>query len=124
MSKHKNYGGYFKSNQKEEVVNEPVQETVEEVQAVEETQEERHCEAPAEEQKEEDLELNRCIIAKVSGAKRVNMRLDASTEAPVLTVLSEGEEVRILEKSSDGTWARIQYNDKCGFMMSQFLKEI
>lgn len=123
MSKNKNYGGYFKSNKKEEEVNELiVKPQTEEIHAAEETQEERHCEAPAEEQEVEDIRVAK--QAKVSGAKRVNMRCDTSTDAPVLTVLSEGEVVRIVEKSSDGVWSRIQYNDKYGFMMSQFLKEI
>lgn len=126
MSKGNNYQKYYNRHKNEEAVNEPiVKPQTEEVHAAEETaevpQEERHCEASAEEQKMEEFKPK---TATVIGAKRVNMRCDASKDAPVLTVLSEGKEVRIVEKSSDGVWSRIQCNGKYGFMMSQFLKEI
>ena len=62
--------------------------------------------------------------AIVINAKRVNMRMDISKDAPVKKVLSSGTEVAILEKSTDGVWSKIKHGSDVGFMMSQYLKEI
>ena len=62
--------------------------------------------------------------AIVVNAKRVNMRMDVSKDAPVKKVLSQGTEVAILEKSTNGVWSKIKHDSDVGFMMSQYLKEI
>ena len=121
MSKHKNYGGYFKPK-KEEPINE-LNTSPEEVQTTEEA-----VETPQEDPEikalEKEVEAPGPILAKVVNAKRVNMRADITKVAPIITTLSEGEEVEILEYSSDKNWAKIEYKSNTGFMMSQFLKEI
>lgn len=121
MSKNKNYGNYYKKPQVEEPVNET---PVEEVQAVEETAAAPIEEAPVEEEKVEEVSEPKIKYAIVTGAKKVNMRENASTEAKVLTVLNMGTKVEFLESiyGPGKAWAKIRYNGREGYMMAQFLR--
>lgn len=64
--------------------------------------------------------------AKVTGAKLVNMRENPNKESNVIDKLKEGTIVEVGESKllANSTWTHIKYNEKTGFMMSQFLKEI
>lgn len=122
MSKNKDYRKFYNKPKKEETVNESiVKPQTKEIHAAEETQEERYCEAPAEEQEVEELKIRK---AKVVGAARVNVRQHPGKDAKVLTVLSENAEVEMLNNSNPG-WNKVKTpSGAIGYMMSQFLKEI
>lgn len=128
MSKNKNYGNYFKKPK----VEEPVKDDREEIPAVEEptkapVEEEKVEEAPTEEVIERDLEQEvGKTYAIVTGAKKVNMRENASTEAKVLIVLSMGTKVEFLDYvyGPGKAWAKIRYNGREGYMMEQYLKHV
>lgn len=122
MSKNRNYGNYYKNPLKEE----PKEEIREEAVEVEEV----HTEEPTPEPEPVAFETEvtpKAVIQKtlavVTGAKSVNLRADASKEAPIITAIPEKTAVKILEKSNQN-WYRIEVNDKIGFMMSKYLKEI
>lgn len=123
MSKNKNYGNYYKKPQVEEPVNET---PVEEVQAVEETAAAPIEGAPVEEEKVEEVSEPKIKYAIVTGAKKVNMRENASTEAKVLIVLSMGTKVEFLDYvyGPGKAWAKIRYNGREGYMMEQYLKHV
>lgn len=123
MSKNKNYGNYYKKPQVEEPINET---PVEEVQATEETAAAPIEKASVEEEKVEEVSEPKIKYAIVAGAKKVNMRENASTEAKVLIVLGMGTKVEFLESiyGSGKAWAKIRYNDREGYMMEQYLKHV
>ena len=117
MSKNKNYGNYYKNplveKPKEEIKEEPVE-----------------AEEPTPEQEQVAIETEvtpKAVIQKtlavVTGAKRVNLRAGIGKEAPIITAIPEKTTVKILEKSNPN-WYHIEVNDKRGFMMSKYLKEI
>lgn len=126
MSKNKCYNNFYKKPHQEEPVNEaPVEEvqTTEEIKAEAPVEEEKVEEAPTKEVIERDLEQEvGKTYAIVSGAKKVNMRENPNIEAKVLTVLSMGTKVELIDEI--GNWAEIKYNDEDGFMMKQFLKHV
>lgn len=117
MSKNKNYRNYYKNPLIEEPKEEIKEESVE-------------TEEPTSDQEQVAIETEvtpKAVIQKtlavVTGAKRVNLRTDMSKEAPIITSIPEKTAVMILEKSNPN-WYHIEVNDKKGFMMSKFLKEI
>lgn len=113
MSKNKNYTEYYKKPTSEEVkADEPVQE-VEEVTS-EEIQE-------AEEVKEEKPEViyRKAIVAN---ANKVNFRVQPNKDAKILAVLPAGANVRIIEHGLE--WTEIEFDNKTGYMMTKFLKEV
>lgn len=121
MSKNKDYRKFYNKPKKEETVNEPVQEEIKEVQAVEETAEIPQEETPVEEQKVEEPAIRK---AKVIGATRVNVRKFGSKDADVITVMSANAEVELLDSNYSG-WEKVKTpSGAIGYMMSQFLKEI
>lgn len=122
MSKNKNYGSYYKNP----LIEKPKEEIKEEAVEVEEV----HTEEPTSEPEQVAIETEvtpKAVIQKtlavVTGAKRVNLRADIGKEAPIITAIPEKTAVKILEKSNPN-WYHIEVNDKRGFMMSKFLKEI
>lgn len=130
MSKNKGYNNFYKKPHQEEPVNEaPVEEvqTTEEIKAEAPVEEEKVEEAPTEEAIERDLEQEvDKTYAIVTGAKKVNMRENASTDAKVLTVLSMGTKVEFLDYvyGPGKAWAKIRYNGREGYMMEQYLKHV
>ena len=50
---------------------------------------------------------------------KLNMRASASSDGEVLTQVPNGTELRVL--SNDGEWTRVGYEDKIGYLMSQYL---
>lgn len=126
--RNKGYNNYYKKpetpvNEKkiEEVQN--TEETAEVVQEETPIEEEKVEEAPTEEAIERDFEQEvGKTYAIVAGAKKVNMRENPNKEAKVLTVLSIGTKVELIDEI--GNWAEIKYNDEDGFMMKQFLKHV
>ncbi len=121
MSKNKDYRKFYNKPKKEEIVNEPVQEEIKEVQTIEETTETPQEETPVEEQKVEESTIRK---AKVIGATRVNVRKFGSKDADVITVMSANAEVELLDSNYSG-WKKVKTpSGAIGYMMSQFLKEI
>ena len=119
MSRQKNYQNYYRRPKEEEHVNESYK------SQAEETKQEPQKES-TEQPKEEIKEVSQPKKAKVTGAKLVNMRAIASKDGKIIDKLPEGTIVEVGESKLfvDTAWAHIKYNDKTGFMMSQFLKEI
>ena len=122
MSKNRNYGNYYKNPLKEESKEEIKEETGE--------VEEVHTEEPTPEPEPVVVETEvtpKAVIQKtlavVTGAKKVNLRADASKEAPIITAIPEKTAVKVLKKTNPN-WYHIEVNDKRGFMMSKYLKEI
>lgn len=119
MSKKQNYQNYYKKPMTEVKVDEEKEEIkdVRTAEAVEES---------TEQPKEEIKEVLQPKKAKVTGAKLVNMRAVASKDGKIIDKLPEGTIVEIGESKllANSGWTHIKYNDKTGFMMSQFLKEI
>ena len=110
MSRNRNYQNFYS---KPEV---PANETpVEEVQTAE------IPEAPVEEAKTEDIQEKIKEYAVVIGDKKVNMRTEPKKDAAVVTVLAPGTRVETHEFISPA-WTKVSYEDKSGFMMSQFLR--
>lgn len=106
MSKNRNYSEYYKKPE-ESKVDEPVQE-------VEEA-------APKEEVKEEKPEViyHKAIVAN---ANKVNFREQPNKDAKVLAILPAGANVRFVEYGSE--WTKIEFDNKTGYMMTKFLKEV
>lgn len=116
MSKNRNnYSGYFKSPTRE--VNDELKKNIEEVQPIEEA---------TKETRESDEKIPEPKKAKVTGAKLVNMRAVASKDGMIIDKLPEGTIVEVGESKllANSGWTHIKYNEKTGFMMTKFLKEI
>lgn len=113
----KNYNNFYRNPRKEEPVDEKPVEKVQPIQTEESKEEpvrEEVKEAPKPKPK----------FAIVVNSKRVNMRMDASKEAPVKMILDQGMKVEILDTNSDKTWSKIRFKNTNGFMMSKFLKAV
>ena len=54
-----------------------------------------------------------------AGYRKVNLRSDASTNAPIIASYSTGTKVRVLAHSS--TWDKIEVDGNTGYMMTKFL---
>lgn len=118
MSKNKNYSEFYKKNE-EVKADEPVQE-VEEVTS-EEIQDAEEPAVESEEVKEEKPEViyRKAIVAN---ANKVNFRAQPNKDAKILAVLPAGANVRIIEHGLE--WTEIEFDNKTGYMMTKFLKEI
>lgn len=118
MSKNKNYGNYYRN---------PLFE-----QSAEKTEEEHDTadisvpevkEEPVVETQVKPAEIIQKTAAVVKGAKRVNIRSKASKESSVIISVPENTAVKILDDSNK-YWFKIEFKDKVGYMMSQFLKRV
>ena len=72
------------------------------------------------EQPEEPAANDDAVYAFVTGSV-VNVRAEATTSSDVLTKLSQGTRVEILEDL--GEWCRIAFGDSTGYMASEYLME-
>ena len=59
---------------------------------------------------------------KYATTANLNMRSGASTKHKVLTVIPKGKQVTLISKH--GTWYKINYSSKTGYVSSQFLKQV
>lgn len=118
MSKNKNYGNYYKNL----LVEQPVEETEEAHDIVDVTEPEIKEETVVETQVT-PTEVIQKTAAIVKGAKRVNIRSKASKESSVIVSVPENTTVKILDDSNK-YWFKIEFKDKVGYMMSQFLKRV
>ena len=59
---------------------------------------------------------------KYATTANLNMRSGASTKHKVLTVIPKGKQVTLISKH--GTWYKISYASKTGYVSSQFLKQV
>lgn len=114
MSKHINYGSFYKRDEKREeapVVKEE-QAPVEEKQEVEKVEEVQAAPKPKPVK----------IYSTVLGPKKVNMRFKADKKSQPINILAPGTKVEVLDQSNP-EWTKIRYKDMTGYMMSQFLKK-
>lgn len=51
----------------------------------------------------------------------LNLRLEASTDSEVITVISEGEAVEVEE--TDGEWCKVLYGDTEGYLKLEYLSD-
>lgn len=115
MSKNKNYGSYYKNP----LVENPVEDTHDIVDVTEpEIKEEAVVETQV-----TPTEVIQKTAAVVKGAKRVNIRSAASKESSVIVSVPENTAVKIIDDSNK-CWLKIEFEDKVGYMMSQFLKRV
>lgn len=115
MSKNKNYGSYYKNP----LIEQPVEESHDVVDAPEpETKEEAVVETQV-----TPTEVIQKTAAIVKGAKSVNIRSKASKESSVIVSVPENTAVKILDDSNK-YWFKIEFKDKVGYMMSQYLKRV
>lgn len=112
MSKNRNNYGSFYKPQPKEVSNEKIEEAI---------VKEEVAEALMEETPEEESKVEEPVILKVTNTKRVNFRKAPNKDATILSVLSEGNEVEMINKPSP-EWYKVKVNDKVGFIMAQYLK--
>lgn len=123
MSKNRNYQNYYGKP----VVNEPTNETIE--QQTEEVKEiDGISETVADAASEEIKEAEAPVATKkaiVINANLVNMRESPVKDAAIICQVKKGTVVEIGSTTILGPdWSHIKVNNKTGFMMSQFLKEI
>lgn len=115
MSKNKNYGSYYKNP----LVEQPAEEADDIVDVTEpEIKEEAVVETQV-----TPTEVIQKTLAIVKGAKRVNIRSKASKESSVIVSIPENTAVKVLDDSNK-YWFKIEFEDKVGYMMSQFLKRV
>ena len=62
------------------------------------------------------------IIYKYVNANRVNFRQGASTSSKIYQVLNKGDKVKFI--SNNGEWSKIEFNNKTGYMHSDYLSNI
>jgi len=72
----------------------------------------------AETEKESELEKTYKVVMKVN-IKALNVRAQATTRSEILGVLSNNEEVTIIE--SKNGWSQIKFKEKNGWVASRFL---
>lgn len=53
-------------------------------------------------------------------ADNIRLRSEANTESKIITLVSVNEEVEVIEK--EGTWYKIEYKGKTGYLKSEFIK--
>lgn len=61
-------------------------------------------------------------IYKYVNANRVNFRQGASTNSKVYQVLNKGDKVKFI--SNNGEWSKIEFNNKTGYIYSDYLSNI
>lgn len=110
MSKHTNYGSFYKKDEREEV------QAAEE--AVEAVQEEKAAEEPKVEEAPKPIK----IYTTVLGPKKVYMRFKPNKVSQPINILAPGTRVEVLDQSNP-EWTKIRYKDITGYMMAQFLKK-
>lgn len=118
MSKNKNYGSYYKNP----LVEQPAEET-EEAHDIVDAKEPEIKEEVVVETQVKPAEIIQKTAAIVKGAKCVNIRSKASKESSVIVSVPENTAVKILDDSNK-YWFKIEFKDKVGYMMSQFLKRV
>jgi len=58
-------------------------------------------------------------IAKITASRRLNVRSEASTSSRVLTTITTGRRVIVLDETVPG-WVKIQYKDVVGYISSEY----
>ena len=77
---------------------------------------------PIEEPKMEIKNVVTLEKGKVANCEKLNVRMDASTEAPVATIIQKDSEVLIHPEQFKEGWHRIELEDgTSGFVMSDFI---
>lgn len=115
MSKNKNYGNYYK--------NPLAEQPAEEAHDIVDVTEPEIMEEAVVETQVTPTEVIQKTAAIVKGAKRVNIRSKASKESSVIVSVPENTAVKILDDSNK-YWFKIEFKDKVGYMMSQYLKRV
>lgn len=123
MSKNRNYQNYYSKPVADEPTNEPIEQKTEDVKEIE-VASETVADAVSEETKEtETPAITKKAI--VINANLVNMRENPVKDAAIICQVKKGTVVEIGSTTILGSdWSHIKVNNKTGFMMSQFLKEI
>ena len=119
MSKGKNYNNFYKKKE------EPIKEVAEvsyDNKTEEIVTEEEVSEAPVEEEKTEEPEVEMPkTTLKVANTKKVNFRKAPNKNANIISVLSEGTEVKMIGRPMP-EWYEVEVNNQIGFIMAQYLK--
>ena len=108
MSKHTNYGSFYKRDDEER---EEIPTTEEVQETIEEKKEEPKVEVPK----------VRKIFATVTGGKPCKMRFKPDKKAQVINIIPFKATVTVLDET--GAWWKVSYKGITGYMMSQFLKK-
>lgn len=119
MSKNRNYQNCYSNP----VVDEPANEFIEQ-----QTEESKETEDISETVSDAVLEEAKTPVTKnaiVINANLVNMRENPVKDAAIICQVKKGTVVEIGGTTTiDPDWSHIKVNNKTGFMMSKFLKEI
>jgi hypothetical protein len=110
MSKHTNYGSFYKRDEKREEVQTPV-----------ETQAAVQEEEPKVEEVKPELPKPVKKFATVTGGKPCKMRFKPDKKAQIINIIPFKAKVTILDEA--GEWWKCSYKGITGYMMSQFLKK-
>lgn len=122
MSKNRNYQNYYSKPVTDEPANEFIDQQTEEAKEIEDTSE-TVSDAVLEEAKVPETPATKNAI--VINANLVNMRENPVKDAAIICQVKKGTVVEIGSTTTiDPDWSHIKVNNKTGFMMSKFLKEI
>lgn len=117
MGNNKNYGSFYnKKDTSKETVEVSYDNKTEEIVTKEEV-----SKAPVEEEKAKEPEVEKQITLKVVNTKRVNFRKIPNKDGKVLSILSEGTEVKKISRPLP-EWYEVEINGQVGFIMARYLK--